>query len=232
MQSIVDVYNNAPHDDFDRLSPVQMDDLLHGEFGDCVVRIRDSEAAFDAIPIVRQIASLLSMIDTQKGLKLTAAGYLPVAVVKALYAEAPAKDDLVEAGISKLRSEGDCEPVHLTRIICELAGYLRKQHGKLFPTKKGQSLRKYSEVLSTLLTLFGEKYNLGYFDGYGANHIGQFGYRYSLYLLSKYGKKERPESFYAEKYFRAFPHLNTGEPEQDSLCGSSHKSVHNIWRVD
>lgn len=218
MQDFVDGYNNGPLGDFDSLSPVQMDDLLYGEFHECVVRIKDSDSVFDDIPIVRQIESLLSMIDPVKGVKLTSAGYLPVAVVKALYAEAPAKDDLIEAGISKLRSEGECETVHLTRIISELAGYLRKQHGRLHLTKKGRSFRKQPDVLTTLLTLFGEKYNLGYFDGYGNNHIGQLGYRYSLYLLSKYGAEERPGSFYAEKYFRAFPHLSTGDSDREFLC--------------
>ncbi len=218
MQSFVDGYNNAPLEDFDNLSPAQMDDLLHGEFCDGVVRINDSDAVFDAIPIVRQIQLLLSMIDPVKGVKLTSAGYLPVAMVKALYAGSPVKDDLIEAGISKLRSEGDCETVHLTRIMSELAGYLRKQHGRLHLTRKGRTFRKQPEVLTTLLTLFGQKYNLGYFDGYPSEYIGQLGYRYSVCLLSKYGARERPESFYAKKYFLAFPQLRSDDPDQDYSC--------------
>ncbi|TFH03809.1 MAG: hypothetical protein E4H09_04600 [Spirochaetales bacterium] len=80
-----------------------------------------------------------------------------------------------------------------------------------------------------LLTLFGQKYNLGYFDGYGSNHIGQLGYRYSLYLLSKYGTKERSESFYAKKYFRALPHVRTGESDRDSACYSI-RTFHRFFR--
>jgi len=218
MQSFVDRYNNAPLEDFDGLSPVQMDTLLRGEFRDGVVRVNDSEAVFDQVPLVRMIELFLSMIDPEKGLKLTPAGYLPVAVVKALYADAPVKDDAIEAGITKLRLEVECETVHLTRIISELAGYLRKQHGKLNPTRKGKAIRSQPAVLTTLLTLFGERFNLAYLDGYESPTIAQVGYRYSLYLLSKYGTEKRPETFYAEKYFRAFPQLRTDEPDRDASC--------------
>jgi hypothetical protein len=218
MQSFVDGYNNTPLDDFDGLSPVQMDNLLRGEFHEGVVRINDSEAVYDQVPLVRMIELFLSMIDPEKGLKLTPAGYLPVAIVKALYADAPLKDDAIEAGITKLRLEVECEPVHLTRIISELAGYVRKQHGRLFLTRKGEAFRRQPAVLTALLALFGGKFNLGYLDGYESPSIAQVGYPYSLYLLSKYGAEKRPETFYAEKYFRAFPQLCSDDPGRDASC--------------
>jgi hypothetical protein len=216
MQSFVDGYNTAPLEDFDGLSPVQMDNLLHGEFRHGVVQINDSEAVYDQVPLVRMIELFLSMIDPAKGVKLTPAGYLPVAVVKALYTDAPVKDDAIESGITKLRLEAECETVHLTRIISELAGYVRKQHGRLFLTRKGKAFRKQPAVLTTLLTLFGGKFNLGYLDGYESPSIAQVGYRYSLYLLSEYGAEKRPETFYAEKYFRAFPQLCSNDSGRDA----------------
>lgn len=218
MQSFVDGYNNAPLEDFDGLSPVQMDTLLRGEFRESVVRINDSETVLEQVPLVRMIEVFLSMIDPEKGLKLTPAGYLPVAVVKELYADAPVKDDAIEAGITKLRLEVECETVHLTRIITDLAGCLRKQHGRLYVTRKGKAFRTQPAVLTTLLTLFGERFNLAYLDGYESPSIAQVGYRYSLYLLSKYGAEKRPETFYAEKYFRAFPQLWTDDQRRDASC--------------
>lgn len=218
MQSFVDRYNNALLEDFDGLSPVQMDNLLRGEFHESVVQIKDLEAVYDQVPLVRMIELFLSMIDSEKGLKLTPAGYLPVAIVNALYADAPVKDDAIETGITKLRLEVECEPVHLTRIISELAGYVRKQHGRLYLTRKGKAFRKQRSVLTMLLTLFGERFNLGYLDGYESQSIARVGYRYSLYLLSKYGADKRPETFYAQKYFRAFPQLRTGDAGRDVSC--------------
>ncbi|MDX9890338.1 MAG: hypothetical protein RBT13_05810, partial [Bacteroidales bacterium] len=54
---------------------------------------------------------------------------------------------------------------------------------------------------------FGEKFKWAYYDGYGDNFIGQLGYGFSLYPLSKYGDKKRFNVFYAAKYFKAFPTL-------------------------
>jgi hypothetical protein len=192
--------------------------LLRGEFRDGGIRVRESDAVFDEIPMIQQIESLLSTIDPQTGFKLTQAGYLPVATVKTLYTEAPAKDQSIEAGIPKLRLETECEPVHLTRIISELSGYLRKQHGRLFVTRKGKAFREQPEILSTLLTVFGEKFDMGYLDGYGLKSIGNVGYGYSLYLLSKYGSVRRPAAFYAERYFRAFPQLRSDDQGRDRSC--------------
>jgi len=59
------------------------------------------------------------------------------------------------------------------------------------------------------------KFNWAYYDGYGDDQIGQLGFGFSLILMSKYGKDEHLDQFYADKYFKAFPDLI----ESDSLTG-------------
>lgn len=49
------------------------------------------------------------------------------------------------------------------------------------------------------------------------------GYGYSLILLSKYGNTKRPDSFYSEKYFKAFPQFKEiAKPDYDTIDSQLH----------
>ena len=50
-----------------------------------------------------------------------------------------------------------------------------------------------------------QKFNWAYYDNYEEEQLGQLGYGFSLMLISKYGIQKRLDSFYAEKYLKAFP---------------------------
>jgi len=92
--------------------------------------------------------------------------------------------------------------------LITLTGIVKKRNNKFSLTKQGKSLlSNMPELLKNLLITFGLKFNWAYFDGYGENNIGQLGFAFSLILLKKYGADPRPESFYADKYFNAFPQL-------------------------
>jgi hypothetical protein len=220
MESSHSLYNETPRPEFDFLTPTQMDELLFADFGVGPVCVNDSDAAFDEIPILRQIGALLELISDPKGVKLTAAGYLPVVLVKELYSLGFLKDELIECGISALRSESDSETIQTTRFVADLAGFTRKQHGRLLPTKKGRAFRDQPRALSTILSVFGDKYYLGYFDGYENEFIAQRGFKYSIYLLSKYGATERRMDFYASKYFQAFPEVLSPRVRHEASCYS------------
>ena len=66
---------------------------------------------------------------------------------------------------------------------------------------------KPGTLLKELILAFGQKFNWSYFDGYGSQPIGSIGWLYSIYLVATYGNVSRPTTFYAEKYFKAFPAL-------------------------
>lgn len=215
----VDQHNNTPVPDFDGLTPSDMYQMLYGDFQDCVIRVCDNPSAVENVPIAALLNALLREIDSESGLKLTAAGYLPVKIVKALYAKHLLSDELIDEGISKLTSESDTFTIQTVRIVAELAGYIRKRNGRLMLTKKGKALATAGNTILSLLTTFGEKYNLGYRDRYRSEQIAQVGYRYSLYLLKKHGDQPRNPDFYANRYFRAFPFLRTDETS-DRHCYS------------
>ena len=77
-------------------------------------------------------------------------------------------------------------------------------------TRKGRSvLKKPIEMFPELYRAFDFKFNKAWFDFYDNEEIGNVGFGYVIYLLSRYGDKMRSGEFYAEKYFKAFPMLAT-----------------------
>lgn len=210
VDKIVNSQNNSPIPEFEGYSPSEMNQILHFTFGEnSPVKLQKiAESDYQKIPILMQIKYLTNLIDKVGEIKLTNKGFLPVKVVAELYQQGFLKDEFIEKGIYKLYKETDSMSVNLTRILIELAGLSKKRTGKLSLTKKGQkAIRDDFQLLKTIFETFTTKFNWAYYDGYGENHIGQLGYRFSLILLSKYGQKKRPDSFYAEKYFKAYPQL-------------------------
>jgi len=92
--------------------------------------------------------------------------------------------------------------------LLELTGITKKRNNKLSLTRKGEKIISDNDkLLRSIFVTFGTKFNWAYFDGFGENNIGQLGYGFSLILLSKYGKDKRLDTFYADKYFKAYPKL-------------------------
>ncbi|TCP21308.1 hypothetical protein EV195_1214 [Tenacibaculum skagerrakense] len=202
--------NNRPIPEFEGYSPFEMHKILHFSFAiDSPLELQKlSDTDYKNIPIINQIKYLTDLIDKKGDIKLTNKGFLPTKIVSDLYNQGFLKDEHIDNGISKLYKETDSMTINITRILIELAGLTKKRNGKLSLTKSAQKLLEDNEALLRQLFLtFTNKFNWAYYDGYGENHIGQLGYGFSLILLSKYGQTKRLDSFYAEKYFKAYPKL-------------------------
>jgi len=205
--------NNIPIEDFEGFSSSDMHYLIYNTFSpDSPLQIKKNipDNILDQIPLFLQIEFLLSKINDLVELKLTAKGFLPTTIVKEIYDLGLIKDDEIEIGITKLYAETSSQPIQLTRMITELAGFTKKRYNKLTLTKawREKLLKKNRQdiFLQTFAT-FAQKFNWGYFDGYSSQATGSVGFAFSLFLLSKYGKAERPDNFYSDKYLRAFPSL-------------------------
>jgi hypothetical protein len=210
IQKFIEESNNRPHPDLDGLSPLQMHELLYNAFEPQSILEFGvlTDAEFRRVPLLNQVRYILELIKEHKELRLTKTGSLPVQVVSEIYNQGFIKDEHIEGGISKLYQETSCQAIHLSRILCELMGVVKKRNGKLSLTKLGEKeMVNPSNLLQHLFQIFSVKFNWSYFDGYGQNSIGQFGIGFSLYLVSKYGNEIKTGNFYAEKYFRAFPQL-------------------------
>lgn len=213
--------NNQPIPEFEGYSPFEMHKILHFTFAiDSPLKLQKlSDTDYKKIPILNQIKYLTDLIDKNGEIKLTNKGFLPTKIVSDLYSQGFLKDEYIENGISKLYKETDANTVNLTRILVELSGLIKKRNGKLSLTKKSQKvLVNNEELLRQIFLTFTNKFNWAYYDGYGENQIGQLGYGFSLILLSKYGQEKRLDSFYAEKYFKAYPRLlDSVEPNYGTL---------------
>ncbi len=213
--------NNQGRPDFEGYSPNEMHQILHFTFGpDSPVKLQKlSDSDYQKIPILNQVRYLTDLIIERGEIKLTNKGFLPTKIVSDLYQQGFLKDEHIERNISKLYKETDSMTINLTRILIELSGLTKKRNGKLSLTKASKKILSDNyELLRLILLTFATKFNWAYYDGYGDNQIGQLGYGFSLILLSKYGQEKRLDTFYADKYFNAYPLLlESIEPSYGTL---------------
>ena len=206
-----DNLNNSPLEDFEGLSPIQMDDLLYVPFeGGAVINFTQNaeNGIFEASPIYLIARDILTYLSENNGVKLTSAGNLPLKLIRPIYDKGRFSNEFIDKGTVKLRSESDWWIIHIVKLLLALAGLARKSGGKFLITKKGSKILKdnseyklYSELLQTFCLKFRWAYN----DGYASEEIGQVGFMFILYLFKKYGESFRETSFYGDMYFRAFP---------------------------
>lgn len=210
---IVGGYNHKGIEDFEGYSPHEMHHILYEPFSrhSPFQLIQLEKSVYDQIPLLQQIKLLARILEREKELKLTPKGFLPIKIVAEVYEKGFLKDEMIKLGTTKARLEQEVMVVNLPRMLLELIGVIKKRNNKLSLTQKG------IEILSDDQTLFesifitcSQKFNWAFYDGYSENGVGQFGFCFSLLLLSKYGVEKRTDSFYAEKYFRALPKLREG----------------------
>lgn len=221
IDKITNEQNNRTIPEFEGYSPFEMHQVLHFALGaDSPIRLQKlSDPDYREIPIFNLVRYLTDLISKSGEIKLTNKGFLPTKIVSDLYQQGFMKEKHIENGISKLYKETDSMSVNLSRIVADLAGLIKKRNGKISLTKKGEkTIEDDFRLLTTIFEAFTTKFNWAYYDGYGEDNIGQVGYGFTLILLSKFGNEKRLDSFYAGKYFKAYPNLlESIEPSYGTL---------------
>ncbi|MFS4415457.1 hypothetical protein [Maribacter sp. 2307ULW6-5] len=210
IQEAMAAQNNRKVPDFEGYSPAEMHYLLHDSFHkESPLTLKSAKPQhFMKVPIFNLVGHLMEHLENQGGIKLTQKGHLPVRLVADLYAQGFYEEEDITSGITKLYKEEDAMSITLARLLPELAGWTKKRKGRLSLTSRGKrALHDDRERFETLFKVFGTAFNWAYFDRYESEEIGQFGLGFSLLLLCKYGNEKRSTTFYAEKYFKAFPQL-------------------------
>ncbi len=232
IQNKIDDYNNRPIQELDGLTPFQMHSILYNLFGkNCPIVLKDkiSNNAIDKIKIFRLCEEFLKIIQRENVLKLTPLGNLQKKIVKELYDHRFILLDGFECGICKNYIEEEVYTVHNAKLICLLAGLIKKINNTFILTAKGKKMLtppQRTELLKIVLETFIKKFNWEYNDKYREGMTGQFGIGYVLILLMKFGNNERYTRFYADKYLTAFPKLinnfveNKWLTPMDSFYGS------------
>jgi hypothetical protein len=222
LNRIMNDKNNQSIPEFEGHSLSEMHSLLHSPFGAGspfqLQKLPDDQ--YENIPIINLIKYLANIISKSGEIKLTKKGFLPVKIVADFIEQGFIYDDIIHRRNIKVFKEMDAMPVHLTRLLMQVSGLAKKRNGKMSMTKAGEKIiADNDKLLRTIFEKFATRLNWAYFDLYGENHIGQMGFGFTLILLSKYGQKKRLDSFYADKYFKAFPRLlDTLEPTYGPLA--------------
>jgi len=221
LQAITDDFmslrNRQPQDDFHGLSPEQMHRLLNFPFeSPGLFQFPETLPAEPEAPILT-LAQAIVQATGDKGLKATAKGNIPQKLCRdAVHSH---RQDLPSDDVHhfiKVNKEEDFPELHVTRIILEMTGLLRKTKGRFHLTKKFHRLvdrsgqtRLYPEVFQT----YCREFNWAYRDGYQEIPFIQQSFLFTLYLLSRYGDEWKPTRFYEDCFVQAFPMiLNEVEP--------------------
>lgn len=223
MQSLIDrkmeSINTRAVDAFHGLNPEQMHKILHFPFtSTSMVTFADPLAGEPSAPII-SLFSMLAEAIGEKGLKSTAKGNLPRNTCRQI-----AQDYLGEEGyekqihFGKINSEADWYLLHVTRLVAELSGLIRKYKGRFILSRDCRKILADNGTAGIYPRLFRgyiEKFNWGYWDGYPENHFYQGSFLFTLYLLYLYGSQELPNSFYEDAFIEAFPMILDDFEETD-----------------
>ncbi|HHW09528.1 MAG TPA: hypothetical protein GXX29_06100 [Firmicutes bacterium] len=226
--------NQQPLAAFHGLSAEQMFHFLHMPFDSphLVTFTPAPEGALSA-PIMRLFSLLLPEIP-EKGLKATAKGNLPRQVVRNIALSYWGEEKYEEKTKDfQLNTELDFFHLHVTKIIAELAGFLRKREGKLFVTKKCRTLLDREGMAGIYLPLFRTlawKFNWGYYHISIQLAIVQQSFLFTLYLLHRYGERWRDTSFYKDAFLEAYPHAVMEIGDRPNL-GSAEKIVRTLYEA-
>lgn len=203
--------NQAPKLDFQGLSPEQMGQLLYSPFeSPRLVTFPKILTGSPTAPFLTLFTLLAEAIGV-KGLKPTATGNLPRNVCREAALAFLGEDGYREkTRFCGINTEPDFGELHVTRLVAELAGLVRKYDGKFI---LGRECRKIlaeqgpAGSYPRLFKAFVREYNWGYRDHYPEFALIQQAFLYTLYLLKKHGATWRSNQFYTEAFLRAFPTL-------------------------
>jgi hypothetical protein len=202
-----DKLNNKPIDDFDGISPAQMDVLLRDPLskGSLLQFKKDMEEHLDQVPLFTLSELLLEEIRGAGKLKLTVKGNLPLRVCELLHSRQLISWEYME--YMTRATEDEIPWLGPVKHYLLDQGIIKKQANALSLTKKGVEFLKGSRSghFSSLFLFFARQFHWGNFYGLEDDgKCGQLGWAFSLLLLSKYGDQSRDSQFYSFKLMQAF----------------------------
>jgi hypothetical protein len=162
------------------------------------------------LPFLKLAVALLDVIHEAQALTLTQKGNLQRKTIHQLYDLRCYPYDFVDDGSMKLWKETDFFPLHLARVLCELAKLVNKRKNKLSLSKQGQALRQNpAQLYLKLLKTYILQYNWAYPEawGYGVEQTGREGWALIFYELMRHGEQEISDEYYGKLYTALFPSL-------------------------
>ncbi len=201
--------NQAPVDEFHGLSPEQMHRMLHFPFASPeLIRFPETLDTNPKAPILTLFSLLAETIGGQ-GLKPTAKGNLPRKFCReaalAYWGETAYRENTLLGSINR---EDDFPELHITRLVAELAGLIRKYKGRFILSRDCRALlagEGPASIYPRLFRVYVEQFNWAYRDRYIEHRFIQASFLFTLYLLTLHGENWLPQEFYEDGFLRAFP---------------------------
>jgi hypothetical protein len=164
-------HNDRPQADLGGLSPAQVRRLLESDWDDPAgaVRLPTSltPAQLAGAPVLANARAFLGLALQRGSLGATQKGNLKLDVVSALMDVWQGDDQLIRLirrDAKRVREE-EVGPIHELRVVCGLAGLVRKRRGAFHLTRRGQELAEpehAGRLYAHLFRTWFRKFNLGY----------------------------------------------------------------------
>jgi hypothetical protein len=185
-------YNRRPQPELGGLSPEQMQRLISDDWsGDGVVRLNTSlplEMLGDS-PTLYNARLLLRMLVERSSVRATVAGNLPRSVVAEFRDRLRLPPDLPAEYLTGARNEEDVFPLHVVRVLLDLAGLIKRRKGAFSATRRGSDLladERAGELFARLFETHFRTLNLGYLDRMLVDAPGfQHTIAYALYRFGR-----------------------------------------------
>ncbi|HUW97442.1 MAG TPA: SEC-C domain-containing protein [Acidiferrobacter sp.] len=227
--------NSQPLNEFHGLSPEQMHRILHFPFASPEwVHIPTVLNTSPTAPILRLFSLLADGIGDQ-GLKPTAKGNLPRTFCREtalVYWGEKAYQEHTRYG--DIQGEEDFSDLHITRLVAELAGLIRKYKGRFILSRDcHRSLAKngLAAVFPKLFRSYAEQFNWAFRDGYPELWFIQRAFLFTLYLLTRYGGTWQAHVFYEDAFLRAFPMVLEEVPATPTFSPDETVRASYTWRT-
>ncbi len=221
--TLVAKQNQKAQDDFLGLSSEQVYRMLNFAYDTPdLFQFSDQLSIEPDAPILMLMEGIVSAID-DKGLQATKAkGSLPQKLCRDVWSDySKLYADDTFSSFHKVNKEDDFFELHVTRVVLELAGFLRKTKGRFYLTKKYQKIVGKSGLKGLYPIIFKtycREFNWGYWDHYNDVPFIQQSFLFTLYLLKQHGEKRTFTSVYEDDFLRAFPMV------VDEMEGSSYST--------
>jgi len=197
--------NELPLKDFDGLNTAQLKDLINDTLSNnSILKFRQDIAEHvDKVPLFILSELLLNAIQESGSIELTETGTLPAHICELLYTQ-----NLISTPYENVKNfnEDNISCLWSVRQYLLDSGMAKKRHNVLTLTKKGEKAIKGPKT-DRFLTLFNYMSNSfqwsNFYDRDEKGRHGQFGWAYSVVLLSIYGGVARDSRFYSNKLIHA-----------------------------
>jgi hypothetical protein len=194
LQQVSAQYNDRPQADLGGLSPAQLQQLLSADWSDSrgVLQLRRN-LPFERVrraPVLHNARAILALADERGGLASTQHGFLRTALVRELRGRLSLGQGIhIDDGQQIERvTERDVWPLHLVRILTQLAGLIVHRKGMFLLTAEGRELLgvdRAGELYATLFMTCYRRFDLSYLSSFGpAWPELQYQVAFTLYSLA------------------------------------------------